>query len=377
MAHTSGPAREAFGPRRLQDRNTSRKLKKMPPPRTNSPRLVDVAAHAGTSTAVVSYVINDGPRGVAPATKARVLAAIRDLGYSPNRAARALRLGRTGQIGLIIPSTTAALFSELAAAVESAAFDRGVLTLTGNTEHDRDRELDYAGSFLTAGVDGLVIASVGSTGVGGLAEAASVPVAYINRRPSRSAGILVDVDNQAGATAAVRHLLDHGLDTIVCVSGLKPVGPVRLREKGWRSAIEAAGIDPVTQHVFRTEYRRNMVHEVMASWLRKERPGPVGVFATTDEQAIGVLAAAAREGLRSPHDLRIVSFDGTTAAAYMTPSLTTVAMPIEEMAATAVTSIVEDTGSQEPGRRRFETHLRTGASCGCEPSPLPSTPSPR
>ncbi|MFE4582476.1 LacI family DNA-binding transcriptional regulator, partial [Streptomyces chartreusis] len=114
----------------------------------------DVARLAGTSTAVVSYVINNGPRPVAPATRERVLAAIKELGYRPDRVAQAMASRRTDLIGLIVPDARQPFFGEMAHAVEWAAAERGKMVLVGNSDYVGEREVHYLRAFLGMRVSG-------------------------------------------------------------------------------------------------------------------------------------------------------------------------------------------------------------------------------
>lgn len=119
----------------------------------------DVARLAGTSTAVVSYVINNGPRPVAPATRERVLAAIKELGYRPDRVAQAMASRRTDLIGLIVPDARQPFFAEMAHAVEWAASERGKMVLVGNSDYVGEREVHYLRAFLGMRVSGLILVS--------------------------------------------------------------------------------------------------------------------------------------------------------------------------------------------------------------------------
>ena len=121
----------------------------------------DVARLAGTSTAVVSYVINNGPRPVAPATRERVLAAIKQLGYRPDRVAQAMASRRTDLIGLIVPDARQPFFAEMAHAVEQAASERGKMVLVGNSDYLDEREVHYLRAFLGMRVSGLILISQG------------------------------------------------------------------------------------------------------------------------------------------------------------------------------------------------------------------------
>jgi LacI family transcriptional regulator len=301
------------------------------------PTLVDVATRAGVSTAVVSYVVNNGPRPGAPATRRRVEAAIADLGYRPNRVARTLVSQRSGTIGLIVPNTTSAFFTDLVQAVEREAFERGLLTFVGNAQLDLQHEQAYTEAFVSAGVDAVIVAStdVAHPLAHPLTHTGALDgerVVWIHRRPVGARGPLVRGDDRRGGQLATRHLLALGHRTVHCLAGLERSGPVADRVQGWADALGATGEPEPT---LRSAYHRAEAARVVGPWLATLQ-APAALFVATDEQAIGVLAAAYEAGVRVPHDLAVVSFDGTAAGAFTAPSLTSVALPMPAIAAAAV-----------------------------------------
>ncbi|MEA5052400.1 MAG: LacI family DNA-binding transcriptional regulator, partial [Propionicimonas sp.] len=117
----------------------------------------EVAARAGTSPAVVSYVLNGGPRPVSDATRARVLAAIDELSYRPNSIARSLRTQKTMTIGLIVPDTSNPFFGEASRAIEDAAYRQGFMVVLGNATESEERQSSYIRALVDQRVDGLII----------------------------------------------------------------------------------------------------------------------------------------------------------------------------------------------------------------------------
>jgi LacI family transcriptional regulator len=302
------------------------------------PTLVDVASRAGVSTAVVSYVVNNGPRPVAPATRHRVEAAIAELGYRPNRVARTLVSQRSGTIGLIVPNTTSAFFTDLVQAVEREAFERGLLTFVGNAQLDLQHEQAYTEAFVSAGVDAVIVASTDVALPPSLAGASDAErVVWIHRRPAGARGPLVRGDDRRGGQLATRHLLALGHRTVHCLAGLERSGPVADRVQGWADALGATGEPEPT---LRSAYHRAEAARVVGPWLATLQ-APAALFVATDEQAIGVLAAAYEAGVRVPHDLAVVSFDGTAAGAFTAPALTSVALPMPAIATAAVGMCVQ------------------------------------
>ncbi|MFE2327854.1 LacI family DNA-binding transcriptional regulator, partial [Streptomyces sp. NPDC059385] len=182
----------------------------------------DVARLAGTSTAVVSYVINNGPRPVAPATRERVLAAIKDLGYRPDRVAQAMASRRTDLIGMIVPDARQPFFAEMAHAVEQAAAERGKMVLVGNSDYRTEREVHYLRAFLGMRVSGLILVSQGmSEQAASEIEAWDARVVLLHERPEAIDDVAVITDDIGGAQMATRHLLEHGHEYVACIGGIE------------------------------------------------------------------------------------------------------------------------------------------------------------
>lgn len=335
-------------------------------PGTRRPRpvtLTDVAARAGTSVATVSYVLNDGPRNVAPATRERVLAAIAELGYRPNRIARALRAKRTDLIGLIVPGTADPFFNDLASAVERAAFSAGYLTVVGNSDFQRERELALVRGLLATQVDGLVIVALGeSDAVRSSITESGVPFVSLHHRPHGLGGPLVTVDNDHGARLATTHLLDHGHRAVACMTHEDDLGPVGDRFRGWRETLRARRRRSGTDLVVRSPIDRLSASRHFQRWYPSTR-GVTAIFAATDELAIGVLHGAAALGVRVPDELAVIGFDGVPERFTTVPELATVVEPFDQLGATAVDLL-------RRGVRRTATHhvpvtIEPSSSCGC------------
>lgn len=206
----------------------------------------DVARLAGTSTAVVSYVINNGPRPVAPATRERVLAAIKELGYRPDRVAQAMASRRTDLIGLIVPDARQPFFGEMAHAVEQAASERGKMVLVGNSDYVGEREVHYLRAFLGMRVSGLILVSHALNDLAAAEiEAWDARVVLLHERPEAIDDVAVVTDDVGGAQLATRHLLEHGYEYVACLGGVAEtptVGdPVSDHVEGWRRAMHEAG----------------------------------------------------------------------------------------------------------------------------------------
>jgi LacI family transcriptional regulator len=334
-------------------------------------RRADVARLAGTSPAVVSYVLNGGPRSVAPATRARVLAAVESLGYRPNGVARSLRMNKTMTLGLVVPDTANPYFAELARAIEEAAFGHGYTLLIGNGAEDDERQTAYVRTFLQRQIDGLfLVPAHGTPGCLPDLERARTPWLTLDRQVAGAADTpAVLVDNRGGARAATEHLLGHGRRRIACIGGPVDVYPATDRVAGWRDAITEAGLSDGETSVLNVPFGRHSGY-VAARQVLAERVVDA-IFTASDEQALGAMRAVTELGLLCPDDVAITSFDGIAAAAYATPALTTMAQPFDELGRVAVDRLLARiTDPQgDSGVSVLPVHLTARGSCGCPDPP--------
>ena len=322
----------------------------------------DVARRAGVSNAVVSYVLNNGPRGVAPDTRERVLAAIEELRYRPNAVARALKVRRTETFGLLVPDNSNPFFAELARAIEDVAYRAGHALVLANSNNDRERERAQLDALLDRQVDGLLLISVASGDGVDAAAVGTTPVVLLDRAPDGSSFSSVLVDNVAGADAATRHLVEHHGLAVDCLAGPGDVAVAADREAGWRRAMERAG-HATSGRVHHTGFTRQGGHATMAGLIATGRT-PEALFASSDLQAVGVLRATHEAGLRVPEDLAVVAFDGTAESEYTHPPLTVVRQPIAAMAETAVALLLRAPTSPA-SHEVVSGELVLRASCGC------------
>jgi len=334
----------------------------------------DVARLAGTSTAVVSYVLNNGPRPVAAATRQRVLQAVEDLGYRPNAAARALSRRHDDVIGLVVPNFDNPYFAALGTAIEGAATAKGYTVILGNARHEDERQAAYVETFLSRQCCGLILvgAAQESDGRNGprtsaiLKREQGIPLVSFDPLPSGANGTVLAPDNVTGAAAAVEHLVGHGHSRIGMLAGPERFMAVQERERGWRETLDTAGIDAASQTVMRCRFDRYEAFDLTEGLLRSPQPF-TALFIHTDEQAIGVIHAARAAGLTLPQDLAIVSFDGIREAGLITPQLTTVQQPITQLGSRAV-DLIQTQIASRPTRRTTEQltcRLVTRMSCGC------------
>ena len=322
----------------------------------------DVARYAGVSTAVVSYVINGGPKPVAAATAARVREAIQALQYQPNATARALTVGSARLLGMIVPDSTNPYFAELTDIIAQAAAARGYALLTANSRTDADTERQNTQNLVSRQVDAIILATVLSA-----SEVAAMPVHGIPRvlidQSSAVHGIAtISTDFEKGATQGVRHLIEHGHRNIGILVG-QDIDPSRVdpRHRGWQKALREAGLQEGPTEF--TTFTREGGYEAALRLLQGPTP-PTAIFASSDLLAVGALRAIHEKGMAIPDDIAIVSFDGTSESEFSWPQLTTVRQPTNLIAE----AVLEAALSGEPNGGMFQllpTELIIRKSCGC------------
>ena len=317
--------------------------------------LREVARRAGVSVATASRVAN-GSFAVAPATRARVERAMRELLYVPPG-----RRSETGLIGVLVPELANPIFPALAQAIETRAAPEGLASILCNTGEAAFREIDYVHMLLDRRVEGMIFISCEMTNLRGqhghylkLATEEGAKHVFVNGAIHTLDVPSVGVDERAAGEIATPHLLELGHERIGFVAGLEHYLPTQLKAAGRASALTAAGIDPagLTAHAdFSTEGGGRALEEL----LDLPEP-PTGVICSSDMMAIGALHAAYRRGIRVPDELSIVGFDGIDAANWTIPELTTVEQPIAQIADTAVQTL--QTLIEQPGRALPSSYFR-------------------
>ncbi|HET9073996.1 MAG TPA: LacI family DNA-binding transcriptional regulator [Solirubrobacteraceae bacterium] len=338
--------------------------------------MADVARAAGTSTAVVSYVLNPGTRPVSDALRERVLVAVAELDYRPDRHARALRRRRGWrQIGVVVPDATLPLYGALVATLERQGRARGQLMITGSTGFVPAVELELVHGLLEAGVDGLVCATpADARAVDRLCAGARVPLVWLHNAEGHPGHALVGSDHVAAGRLATAHLHEHhGRRRVAFVGGFTradaPFGDrdaVRDRHRGYAEVL-GLGAEQI-----RTDLTLGGAYTALARRLAAADP-PDGLVIGTFGQSAAVLRAALDAGLRVPEDLAIVTFDADPRNTYEPITLAAVQQQVDRIAQQAVelltgaaeTAEHDATETGEPGE------LPAGA---CGPGPGPQAP---
>ncbi|MFD7222366.1 LacI family DNA-binding transcriptional regulator [Streptomyces sp. NPDC059892] len=316
------------------------------------PTLEEVAARAGVGRGTVSRVINGSPRVSAP-TRAAVEAAIAELGYVPNRAARALAANRADAIALVVPEPEARFFAEpyfsdIVSGVGEALSETGMqllLTFAGGPR-ERRRLAQYLAAHRADGV--LLVSVRADDPLPDLLAGTGVPTVVSGRRSAAEPLPSVDSDNAGGARTAVTHLLSRGRRTIATITGRLEVYGAACRLDGYRRALAEAGHAPDESLIavadFTEEGGRRAMRELLA-----RRPALDAVFAASDVMAAGARQTLRAAGRRIPEDVALIGFDDSAIARHMDPPLTSVRQPIEEMGRAMAQLVLAEIARRAPG----------------------------
>lgn len=327
--------------------------------------ITDVAQRAGVSPVTVSRVINNASN-VNPQTRARVLDAIRELGYVPNVAARGLRSKRMHSLALILPDITNNFWTTVARGVEDAAQARGYAVLLCNTDENLSKQAGYLRLVASQRVDGVIIAPCDGDPdhVAPLRERA-IPSVVIDRLVAGWKVDRVQGDSLSGAYALVRHLLGLGHVQIATISGPRGTSTADERVAGYRLALAEAGL-PVDERLIRRGEFRISSGAQMTRAIFQEGLRPTAIFAANNALAMGVIEAAGELGLRIPHDLALVCFDDLTNSSRLFPFLTVAVQPAYEIGFKAAQLLLDrfDAPEKPPREVILPTRMIVRYSCG-------------
>lgn len=313
---------------------------------TRPPGMNDVARLAGVSHQTVSRVLNDHAN-VKPDTRDRVMAAIEELGYRRNLAARALVTQRTGVIGVI--TTGNALFGPQRAmiAIEEAAREAGYFVSMATVKRPSGRAMrELLGRLLAQGVDGFVVIAPQQEVLEALKTFNSpVPVVAVGAEDQVPSSMqAVSLDQLEGARLAVRHLAGLGHKEIAHISGPLDWTDARARLEGWKVECAELGINPVP--LIQGDWSSERGYEIGTELVRAG--APTAVFAANDMIALGVIRAFTEAGLRVPEDVSVVGVDDVPGANNFLPPLTTVHHKYATLGATTIESLLRVIGGGDP-----------------------------
>ncbi len=321
----------------------------------------DIARMARVSIGTVSNVLS-GSAAVREPLRARVLAAVAAIDYQPSQLARGLRRVKTNMVGMIIPDITNPFFPAVVHGAEHVAFANGLRLILCNTDNDHEKEIVHLNELRTYLPQGLIVIPSNFSEMTEQADSyrrAGAAVVCIDRKPRGWKGDTVTVANESGARRAVQHLVQLGHTRIAMIGGPLHLTNSQDRLKGFKKALQAAGIAVRPEYVLETSYSKTDGYSAAMALLRAS-PLPTAVFAGNDLIALGVLQAIRESGLSCPQDISLVGFDDPEIASITNPPIFSVYQPGYELGATAMRLLLQRIANWDAPPRQvvLKTELR-------------------
>ncbi|MBI1881822.1 MAG: LacI family DNA-binding transcriptional regulator [Chloroflexi bacterium] len=329
----------------------------------------DVAKRANVSSAVVSYVINNGPKPVSLEKQLRVKKAIEELGYYPNELARSLRFQQSSTIGLLLPNLTNIVYAEIASGVESICSEHGYVVLVGYSNRDPVKEKKYINMVRAKQVDGVIMLPDQNPLVLVQPLQAERPIVIIEHDvPGLNC---ITMEHLEGGKLATQHLVGLGHRRIGLIR--RSPGHINIlsveRFKGYCHVLEQAGIPFDPALVIESGASQEEGYQAMQQLLALPDP-PTAVFTHNDVLALGAMHAIWSAGLSIPGDISIIGFDDTAGSAYLYPPLTTIRFSKAEMgreAARILLQLIQQLESVSPRTIKLPVELVVRASTAPPP----------
>ncbi|MBI6548154.1 ribose operon transcriptional repressor RbsR [Xenorhabdus lircayensis] len=296
----------------------------------------DVARLAGVSTSTVSHVINDN-RYVSESVKKRVNAAIEELNYAPSALARSLKIKQTKTIGMLVTSSDNSFYSEIVRSVERNCYERGYSLILCNTEGSVTRMLHSMETLLQKRVDGLLIMSSEHKLLPKdfLLRYPLVPIVTLDWSPFDVSSDVIKDNSLFGGELATTYLINRGFRKIACIAGSQNTPPARQRLAGYRKAMRDARLEIPDGYEIHSDYEFAGGLLSMKKLLQLPEI-PEAVFAANDAMAVGVYQALYQAGFAIPKDISVIGYDDIAIASYLTPPLTTIHQPKDELGKLAI-----------------------------------------
>lgn len=300
----------------------------------------DVARLAGVSTSTVSHVINNN-RFVSETIREKVTSAIGALNYAPSALARSLKLNQTHTIGMLLTASSNPFYAEVVRGVERSCYERGYSLILCNTEGDKNRMDRSLETLLQKRVDGLLImcteSHVPSAEI--LRRYPSIPSVMMDWAPFEGESDIIQDNSLLGGEMATQYLISRGYTRIACIAGPQDKTPARLRLEGYQRAMDAAGLAVPRGYIADGDFEFQGGFNAMQQLL-KLNARPQAVFTSNDAMAVGVYHALYLAGMRIPQDMAVMGYDDIELARYMTPPLSTIHQPKDELGELAIDTLL-------------------------------------
>jgi LacI family transcriptional regulator len=307
------------------------------------PTLKQVAEAAGVSVATASYALNNGG-SVGRETRERVIATAERLGYQPNLSAKAMRTGRSGTIGLVLPDLTNPFFPLLSQTIIHAARARGYSVFLTDTQGSKEAEADSIDTLIQRGIDGIIWFPIDDSAER-QPSLRGLPTVVVDR--SIPGFDSVQADYAAGGLIAAQHLIEAGHRKIGLIAGPRAALSARRRADAAREYVQSHGhLAWDLEAAFAPDLDDTIVER-----LRSREA--TAIITGADLIALGVIKALRASGIEVPRDISVIGFDNTPWGEWSAPALTTIHIPTQEMAAEAVELLARRI--EHPGEPRRHT----------------------
>lgn len=334
------------------------------------PTIYDIAKAAGVSAASVSRVLNGVKHPVSEATKQKILETAGRMNYRANNIAKSLSKGRTDTVAVLLPSITNDFYTQLVDLIEKGLGDDGYSTFLCNTHREIERETHFVGKLIEQHVDGVVFcptrksAADNEVNLENIRQLRAYKIAVVAIGSHFTEVPRVYVDTYKGAFDAAEYLISRGHRRIGYIDGLN-AGTSRRRYRGYLAALHKNGLDIDEKLVACGDLSRES-GEKCAGKLLGVSPAerPTAILTANNLMAVGVLREAARSGIPVPQKLSVIGFDDNPVSQLITPGLTVVRQPLEEIAA-EVSRLLQNglSGDLSATETRFEPELVLRGSC--------------
>jgi len=328
-------------------------------------RLKDIAEEAGVSVMTVSKALRD-LQDVSPATRERICAIARRIGYVPNAAAQGLRNRRTRLLGLVIPAPTDPVYARVILAIEEQAHELGFDVLLGHTLGQPGREISVLRRMIARNVDGILVAPVWRlehhAPIYEELAKRGLPVVILGHRPVFCADFPgVETDDIAASQSVTRHLIELGHRKIAFFAGPIVSATAQERLEGYRRALREVGIQPDDRLLF---HAGATIEEGAAAALQyiQENPGATAIQTVNDLVAIGAANTFLGQGIRIPEDLSLAGFGNVLVSEHFRVPLTTVRQPKLRLGSVAMEIMGQLLRGERPQSKRLAAELVIRAS---------------
>lgn len=302
----------------------------------------DIAKYAGVSKSTVSRILNDKGK-FSEDTRDKVLQVVKKLNYSPSMVARSLRNRRTKAVGLLLPDIVNPFFPEIMKGVEDVASENGYVIVLCSSNEDSEKEFNYFHMFENRWIDGVIYSGVTGTREEAqsirLISEQEIPVVLMDREIEDYFASVVMIDNEKAAYDAATYCLELGHKRIGFIAAPLKVRIFEKRLEGYQKALQKYGIEFDESLVVEGDLTIKSGSKA-AKQLVARRDPPTAIFASNDLMAIGAMKEIQGHGLKVPENISIIGFDDIRTASLVTPALTTIAQPKNEMGVEAMNLLI-------------------------------------